>query len=78
VTAFAPAVVETAVDGGSLRVTVLCDGTWQVSFKQMESTGRSLIPLLEGVLGRNHRHLVRHALDAFEAAGLAPRARVAR
>ena len=62
------AVVDTEVDGGPLSVAVLADGLWRVTYRRSTTSGRSLIPLLEQALGRHHPELVRHALDALEAA----------
>jgi hypothetical protein len=63
--------VDTTVDGKSLEIARLADGTWSVRYGEREATGRFLMRLLEDALGRRHPQLLVHGLDALEASSAA-------
>ncbi len=59
--------VNTIVDGKPLEIARLADGTWFVRYGERESTGRSLMRLLEDALGARHPKVLVHGLDALQA-----------
>jgi hypothetical protein len=63
--------VDTIVDGKPLEIARGDDGTWYVRYGGRESTGRSLMRLLEDALGPRHPQVLLHGLDALQMSSAA-------